>query len=311
MTQGSAMLLLPNQITAAMIAAGTSVPVVDSARGEVAWSIGTAYTGVETKINDGGKLWAAVAASTGVKPGTDATKWRETGPSNRMAAFDDKLSTRSVGAGELKLVIKPGFFNGLALYGLVGEQLEITLRNTPGGAIIYQWIGDMFEQPFGLFEYLYMPLRQITKRLAADLAMGTDAELTIRITAAGSGVCGVGMVVCGFWETLLGTGEFGGVEYGASAEIKTYSYIKTEEDGSTSIAPRASATNINCSVVIDAEQANKAADVLTQVLAKPVAIVLSGLPRYEYLNTFGLISGNVTADTWRTAKLQITGKGYI
>ena len=170
MTQGSAMLLLPNQITAAMITTGTSVPVVDSARGEVAWSSATSYTGVESKINDGGKLWAAVAASTNVKPGTDSTKWRETGPSNRMAAFDDKLSTRSVGAGELKLVIKPGFFNGLALYGLVGEQLEITLRNTPGGTIIYQWIGDMFEQPFGLFEYLYMPLRQITKRLAADLA---------------------------------------------------------------------------------------------------------------------------------------------
>lgn len=311
MTQGSAMLLLPNRITAAMITAGTSVPVVDSARGEVAWSGATAYTGVENKINDGGKLWAAVAASTNVRPGTDTAKWRETGPSNRMAAFDDKLTTRSVGTGELKLVIKPGFFSGLALYGLVGEQLDITLRNTPVGEIIYQWMGDMFEQPFGLFEYLYMPLRQISKRLGFDLAMGSDAELTIRITSANAGVCGVGMVVCGFWESLLGTGEFGGVEYGASAEIKTYSYIKTEEDGSTSIVPRASATNINCSVLIDAEQANKAADILTQVAARPVAIVLSGLPRYEYLNTFGLISGTVTPESWRIAKLQITGKGFI
>lgn len=311
MTQGSAMLLLPNQITAAMITAGTSVPVVDSARGEVAWSIATAYTGVENKINYEGRLWASVAASTGVKPGTDTAKWRDEGPSNRMAPFDEALTTKCIAAGELKLVIKPGFFNGLALYGLVGERLEITLRATPGGEIIYGWAGDMYEQAFGLFEYLYMPLRQITKRLAFDLAMAPDAELTIRITASNSGSCEIGMVVCGFWETLIGTGEFGGVEYGASAEIKTYSYIKTNEDGSTTIVPRASATNINCSVVIDAEQANKAVDLLTQVAARPVAIVLSGLPRYDYLNTVGLISGTATADTWRTAKLQITGKGFI
>ena len=311
MTKGSAMLLLPNQITAAMIAAGTSVPVVDSSRGEVAWSATKPYTGVEDKINDDGRLWASVAASTGVKPGTDSTKWRETGPSNRMAAFDDKLSTKSVGAGELKLVIKPGFFNGLALYGLVGEQLEITLRATPGGEIIHQEMGDMYEQAFGLFEYLYMPLRQITKRLSFDLDMAPDAELTIRITASNGGVCEVGMVVCGFWESLLGSGEFGGVEYEAEADIKTYSHIKTADDGSTSILPRASATNINCTVVIDAEQANKASDLLTQVAAKHVAFVLSGLPRYEYLNTVGLISGRVRPATWRTAKLQITGKGYI
>lgn len=311
MTQGSAMLLLPTLITAAMIAAGTSVPVVDSARGEVAWSIATPYTGVENKINYEGRLWASVAASTGVKPGTDTMKWRDEGPSNRMAPFDEELNTKCIAAGELKLVIKPEFFNGLALYGLVGERLEITLRATPGGTIIHQWVGDMYEQAFGLFEYLYMPLRQLTKRLAFDLAMAPDAELTIRITASNSGACEVGMVVCGFWETLIGTGEFGGVEYGASAEVKTYSYIKTNENGSTTIVPRASATNINCSVVIDAEQANKAVDLLTQVAARPVAIVLSGLPRYDYLNTVGLISGTATADTWRTAKLQITGKGFI
>lgn len=311
MKQGNAMLLLPNLITASMIAAGTSVPVVDSALGEVAWSNATAYTGVETNINSDGRLWASVASSTGVKPGTDATKWRDIGPSNRMAAFDDKLNTKCIAAGELKLVIKPGFFGGLALYGLVGENLEITLRATPGGDVIYQWMGDMYEQAYGLFEYLYMPLRQITKKLGFDLAMAPDAELTIRITASGGGACEVGMVVCGFWESLLGTGDFGGVEYGASAEIKTYSYIKTEDDGSTTIVPRSTATNIQCGVIIDAEQANKAADILAKVAAKPVAIVLSGLPRYEYLNTFGLISGSVSPEGWRMAKIQISGKGFI
>lgn len=310
-TAQSAVLLIPNDITAAMIIAGTSVPVVDAARGEVAWSNSTAYTGTEDRINHNGSLWSAIAASTNVKPGSDTSKWRRTGPSNRMAPFDDQLNTRALAAGELTYVLQPGFCNGLALYGLLGESLEITLYDAPGGTILYHWAGDLYEQAMGLFEYLYMPLRMLTKKLASDLPLAASTELHITVRASNDGDCGIGMIACGFWASLLGSSDFGGVEYGASAQIKTYSYIKTEDDGTTSIVPRAPATNINCTVVIDAEQANYAADVLTQVAAKPVAIVLSGLPRYDYLNTFGLISGSVEATAWGMATLTLSGKGFI
>ncbi len=306
-----AVLLIPNTISADMIKAGTSVPVVDSARGEVAWNSGTAYAGTENGINYNGRLWASVAASTNVKPGSDTTKWRDTGPSNRMAPFDDQINTQARGTSEMTFVLQPGFFNGLAIYGLLGETLEIKLYDEPGGALIYEWTGDMFEQAIGLFEYLFMPLRMITKKLANDLPLSPAAELHITVRSANSGAVGIGMIICGFWTSLLGTSDLGGVEMGASAQIKTYSYIKTEDDGTTTIIPRAAATNINCSVVIDAEQANYAADVLTQVAAKPVAIILSGLPRYEYLNTFGLVSATVEATAWQFARLTLTGKGFI
>lgn len=311
MTERSAMLLLPTPITEAMVATGTSVPVVDSSRGEVAWNIDTPYTGVEEKINCDGRLWASVAASKGVKPGTDTAKWRDMGPSNRMAPYDEVIGTQCVANGELVQVIKPGFCNGLALYGLVGEQLEITQRYASGGEILDEWKSDMFEQAFGLFEYLYMPLRQITKRQLFDLQMAPEAEFTIRITASNNGVCAVGMVVCGFWESLLGSGVYGGVEYGAGADIKTYSYIKEKDGGTVEIRRRASGTNIDCTVVIEADQANRAADLLHRVAGRPVAIVLSGLPRYEYLNTVGLISGRVSPPDGATATVQIKGRGFV
>lgn len=310
-TAQSAVLLIPNDITPSMIAAGTSVPVVDSGRGEVAWSSSTAYTGTEDGINYNGRLWSAVAASTNVKPGTNTAKWRDTGPSNHMAPFDAQINTQALATGSMTYVLKPGFFSGLALYGLLGDHLDIKLYDGPGGNLVYEWSGDMYEQALGLFEYLFMPLRMMTKRLASDLPLSPEAELHITVSASNDGECGIGMIICGFWTSLLGTSELGGVEMGASAQIKTYSYIKTEDDGTTTIIPRNAATNINCSVVIDAEQANYAADVLTQVAAKPVAIILSGLPRYEYLNTFGLISGSVEATAWQFARLSLSGKGFI
>lgn len=310
-TAQSASLLVPIDITEAMIAAGTTIPAVDASRGEVAWASGAAYAGTEDNINHGGKLWSSVAASTGVTPGTDTTKWRETGPSNRMAPFDDKLNTQAKASATLEYVLRPGFINGIALYGLTGEDIEITIYDAPGGVVVEHVQQELWEQPLGLYEYLFMPLRALTKKILSDLQMYPDPEVHIKITASGSGPVGIGMIALGFWSTLIGAADFGGVEYGASAQVKTYSYIKTEDDGTTTIIPRAPATNVSCDVVIDAEQANAAAEILQQIAARPVAFVASGLPRYAYLNTFGLVSGTVTPESWRHARINLSVKGFI
>lgn len=78
--KASASVLIPNSISAGDIKTGTTIPEVDTGRGEVAWSSATAYTGVENDINHGGRLWASIAPSTNVVPGTDSSKWRSSGP---------------------------------------------------------------------------------------------------------------------------------------------------------------------------------------------------------------------------------------
>jgi hypothetical protein len=312
--RASASALVPNAISAGDIKAGTTIPEVDTAAGEVAWNSTTAYTGVENNVNHGGRLWSSIAPSTNVVPGTDTSKWRTSRPSNRMAPFDDQINTMAQGTGSMTYVLQPGFFDGLALYGLQGGWLQITIKDSPGGSVIYDWEGDLYEQAAGLYEYLFMPLRMLTKKVAHNLSFAPDAELTITVTAANNGPVAIGMIVCGFWANLTGDGTstfLGGVEYGATAQIKTYSYIKTEEDGSTRIIPRNSATNLSCQVVIDGEQANYAADVLSKIAARPVAIILSNMPRYDYLNTFGLVSGTVQPVAYSMAKVDLDVKGFI
>lgn len=312
----NAVLLIPLTITEDMIAAGTSVPVVDSAVGEVAWSGTAAYTTGDVRNHDGA-MWEAVAdiaaptSGTNKPPAEEPTKWIRKGPSNRMAPFDDQMHTAAVAAGEITYVLRPGFFTGIALYGLRGEHITITLYDEPGGEIVDSYSGDLYEQAKGLYEYLFMPLRALTKMQRRNLPLYPDAELHITISAANDAQVGVGMIVVGHWMTLLGDGKFGGVEYGADVEVKTYSYIATDEYGNTRIVPRHSATNVSCSVVIDGEQANGAADLLHQVASKPVAFIASGLPRYAYINTFGLVSGRVTPEAYSVARVHLNVKGYI
>ena len=121
------------------------------------------------------------------------------------------------------------------------------------------------------------------------------------------------MAALGMWASLLGTTQeqLQGVEYGASATIKTYSYIKTEDDGTTTIVPRANATNVECSAYMGSDQANYSADVLRRIAAQPVAVVISGMQRYDYLNTFGLVSGSIEAATLPLARLSLSVKGFI
>lgn len=311
----SAVILEPITVTPDMVAPGTSVPEADASVGEVAWVATHPYAGSEGLVVHQGVRWAAIAPSTGVVPGTDVTKWRRQGPSNRMAPFDYMNSTAAQAVSQLVYVLRPGFYSGLRLSGLVGEHLEVTQYERIDGQlqVVEQWSGDMYEQARGLFEYLYMPLRQISQKLWLEWPLVNEAELHIRITASNGGRCAIGMITLGFWETLLGSKpDFGGVEYDAESEIKSYTTIEDNADGSWDIVPRAGvANNISCTVVIDADQANAAHELLQRVSGKPVAFIASGLPRYDYLNTFAILSARVSPMNYRMAQLRITGKGSI
>lgn len=309
-TETSAVILIPLSITDSMLAAGTTIPVVDAAAGEVAWLAGTAYI-VGQRVNHAGSIWEAVLASTGVTPGTDETKWLFFGPSNRMAPFDDELDTRATAAGSMTFVLRPNFFTGTFLWGMQGDHLAARIYDKPGGSVVEEYDADLYEQALGLFELLFMPLRQRTKHYMRNLPLYPDAEMHITISATGGGQVAVGMISVGHWDTLLGRGDFGGVEYRANADVKTYSYVKRLDNGRVKRLRRGSATNVGCTVVIDADEANHAVELLHQVQGRPVAFIASGMPRYDYLNGYGDISGSASPQGYAYAELKINIEGVV
>lgn len=302
-------ILTPLTITNAMILAGTSI--AEPAAGETAWvSAGTYALGDLRIRTTTHKVYSCVQAHSGRSqlPETDSAYWLEKSPTNRWSPFDSYTSTPATATTSLTYVLQPGYFNALAMYGLVGTSAAITVKDAPGGATIYSNTVSLLEDPLGWWEFLFLPTRQISKLILTDIPIRPTAELTIVITGA---TCAVGMINVGDYKSILGESVWGGTQQGAKAEPVSYSYIKTNADGTTTIVRRNAATSMRASVILPRRAADYALQCVQEVLDVPVSWVATDANGYAGLNVFGLGSGSLSYDTFNTATLDISVKGMI
>lgn len=306
-------IIIPTPITAAMIGAGTSI--AEPSTSETAWASGVAYAvgDVRIRATTHRKYRCAVAHTSAATPvpEDDPTRWLDIGPTDRWAPFDRYTNTRASTVTSLTYVLNPGYVNALALYGLIGAQYSITIKDAPAGATIYSKTGFLTQDPQGWYEYLFVAQPAVDKLVLNNLPIRPTAEITIAITAAAGQPVGVGMIVVGDFVPLVGdTAEFGGVQYGASAEPVTYSYINTDEYGNTAIVRRHAATNMRCTVMMPRLFADAALQRLQSVLDRPVACIATTATGYDGLNVFGLISTSpVSYDSFNIASIDINVKG--
>ena len=302
-------ILTPLTITDAMILAGTTIAEPDAS--ETAWvSAGTYTVGQERIRTTTHKVYECVQASSGrtALPEVDTAYWLEKRPTKRWAPFDSYTSTAASGTTSMTYVLQPGYFNALAMYGLIGTSAAITIKDEPAGATIYSNTVSLLEDPDGWWEFLFLQTRQINKLILTGVPIRPAAELTI--TLAGAAVA-VGMINVGDYKSLMGDGEWGGTQYGAKAEPVSYSYIKTNADGTTTIVRRNAATSMRASVVLPREQADNALLFVQRVLDVPVSWVATDASGYAGLNVFGLGSGSLSYDGPNHATLDLTVKGMI
>lgn len=306
-------IITPISISDGMIGAGTTI--AEPSPGESAWISGHNYTlgEIVIRVTTHRKYKCAVAhtSGSGLEPEVDTTKWTDIGPTNKWAPFDIYTSTAASATTSLTYVLSPGFFNALSLYGLVGTQITITLKEAPGGLVLFTETRTLSEDPAGWYEYLFSPFRPINQLNWVDLPIRPTAELTITITAASGQPVGIGMIVCGDKTPLFGSEYWGGTEYGAKAEPVTYSYIKTNDDGTTSIVRRHHATNLRCTVSMPRSEADSVLQAVQQVLDVPVAWIATNEAGYRGLNVFGLGSASMSYDSFGKASLEINVKGMI
>lgn len=309
-------ILLPIEITASMIGAGTNIPAVDASAGEVAWSgAGTAYSIGDERV-DGDSIYACVKAHTSAAsptPKNDAVNWLFKRPTNRMSPFDDYIYTRAIRAGEIKYVITPGFFNGFAIYGAEANTTTITVRDAAGGTVLLSQTQDMWEQAYGEWEYLFGNLQQTSKLTRSDLPMRPAAELEILLARNIPTLnAELGYLSVGQWQTMLApVANVPGTEYGASVTPKSYSYFRRNDDGTYTRRQGRVAKSISASVLIDARDAPRVSQLLERILDIPVAIEASSLPRYGHISTVGFVTGSVTSESWGIARVQINVDGNI
>lgn len=305
-------ILIPIEITDAMIKAGTSVAEPDTAAGEVAWVASATYALGDERLSEHA-IFECVKAHNGstVLPRLDAKNWLRKRASNRYAPFDYYLSTRGQGTGSVTYVLQPGFFRAVDVRGLVGDRIKITARDVPGGAVTKEIDQDLFEQPPGLYELLFMPLTKRTDASLRDIPISPTAEVTITVSGGAGASVGIGKLSVGIWQSLIGQDKFGGVESGPRARPKSYTYRKFNDDGTFERVQRGSATNVDFSVTLETSEASAASAILTQILDTPVVVEASKLPRFGWLNTVGIVTGDLQTINHALARASISVEGFI
>jgi hypothetical protein len=260
---------------------------------------------------------SAVAGNLNKDPTLDANQiadpagiinWIDTGPTNKWAMFDAVVNTQSIGVGTLTVVLNPGFFNSLYLGGLVGDNVQIVVKDAPGGTIVYDTgvipLGGAL--PSDYWEYFFSRLSQQTSVLLPSFIQYSAAEVTITIAATTGVEVRCGIAVVGDLQQIARA------MYGGKVTPKTYSYINTDSFGTTTIVRRKATTNMTCSARLDTSQATTVVGILQEVLDVPcVWIYEDTIANFEALTIFGLGSSDVTYLSATTTQLDLTVQGLI
>ena len=295
-----------------MIGAGTTV--AEPAAGETAWVSAGTYALADRRIRSTThRVYEAVQAHTGrtALPEADPLYWLDVGPTQMMAPFDTYTSTVSLSATSQTWVITPGYFNALALYAMQGTHLDVSIKDAPGGAVIYSLSQSLLQPVSGYYAWAFVPRRVITKLLLQDLPIRPNAELTITISAGTGEPVGIGMCTLGDLSPLLSNeAPWGGLQWKPTVEPVSYSYVGNNSDGTLKIVPRPSSTNLHLSVQLPLAYADYAVEELQSVLNVPVTWVVPNAPGFQ-LFEFGIGSGVMSYDNLAEATFAITVTGTI
>jgi hypothetical protein len=305
-------ILPPLTITDANFGAGTTI--AEPAAGETLWVSGTFALGAKVIRTTTHRVYECVQAHSAraTFPENDPTFWQDIGPTQRYAPFDFYRSTAATTTTSLTYQLNVGIFNTVALYGLVGSSVTILIKATPGGTVIHNQTYSLLEDPPNWYEYLFSSLLQKDKLIVQNLPIRNTAELTLTVAASTGATVSLGLFNIGNIIPLYIEGSVGaGVEWGATAEPTTYSFIKTLDDGTLTIVRRHKATNMRCRVTMPKASADYALDIFQRYLDIPVSWIGVDVEGYSGLSPFGLGSGELIYENFSTSKFQITVKGLV
>lgn len=226
-------------------------------------------------------IWESVQTpNTGHIPGSDALYWAAIAPTNRWAMFDGEISTQTVQAGSLTVVLKPGCVNSLALFGLEGASLDVTVRDGLAGPVVYSRTvvldGTLIAD---WYQYFFEPSVQLGEVVLTDLPPYGNAHVTVSLGGSGSVKCGI--LVAGTAYAL------GDTQYGASAGIIDYSRKDTSATGTTTFVRRRYSKRMSAPLMLQNAQLNKVQRVLADLRATPCAWIGTDAPGFEPLTIFG------------------------
>ncbi|GAB4207988.1 MAG: hypothetical protein Fur0019_13180 [Tibeticola sp.] len=302
----TASVIIARDVTDAMLLS-CSVPEPDA--GEVAWVSGTTYAlGARVFRQTTHRIYERAAAGGGTTPPEDdPVNWFEVGPTNRWAALDDKVGTRTLSASApLSFTFAPGAIGGIGLFDLAGSQVTVQMLDRPGGVVVYsRTVALDVTEITSFYEWLFGDAGPQTRFdvVLTDLpAHWPDCVLSIAVGSQTS--AGVGAIKFG---PLF---EIGETRFGASASIIDFSKKEKDAFGNWEVVEGDFARKATISVLVNAERFDIVYRSLAAVRARLAVWVASSDVRYAPLTVLGFFKDfSITADyaTQSLCALEIEG----
>lgn len=252
------------------------------------------------------KVYQSVIAGNVGQAVTDTTKWLFVGPTNKWAAFDDSIGTRTITSSPLVMVIDVPSTDGFGALELMGRNFKLTGTDGPAGPIVYVREFSLDgSQIDSFFDWFYADYEQLTDVALLDLpAQYNNMRLTIEITST-VGTVGVGVARPGKIT------DVGVTQKGASVGILDFS--KKERDpifGTITTVERGFSKRGSFEVLTEAFAFNRIFKRLASFRAVPCFYVGSETLGFEPLLIYGFyrdFSIAVQYDIHHLCSLEIEG----
>lgn len=213
-------------------------------------------------------------------PDISSDYWVKIGPTNAWAMFDPLGSAPTVAMNNITVECYMGNANSLGFYGLEGDTLTMTVRDTVGGNVVYTETvsldGTLIED-WG--QYFFEERVQLAEVVRTPLPLYATSSVTLTIEGAGQVKCGVF-----FSGSAYHLGDTG---YGATAGIVDYSRKDTDAFGETTFTKRKYSKRLSAQLVVDNARINQLQRLLASVRATPCGLVGTDAAGYEPLIVFG------------------------
>ena len=251
---------------------------------------------------------AGIPAGRTVKPENDidgvttSPKWLQVGPTNKWAMFDGEIASATKDGAAITVVLNTSQINSVALFGLVGSSVTVTLRDSTNTTVLYTATKNL-EGVFvdNWYDYFFSEFRQIDLAVFTDLPVYYAAKLTIEVT--GTNVQ-IGQAVVGYAYFI------GETEYGSSSGIIDYSKKEANTFGNVTFITRAFSKRMSAKLWLQNTSLDYIQSKLAEVRATPCVWVGTEDTTYNNLVVYGFYKDftlEVTYPTTSSCSLEIEG----
>lgn len=252
-----------------VVGSGAGLASSNVAITETPYAVGTAYAaGAQVYDPATYAMYQSLVAGNVGNVLTDITKWTPLTSTvvNRWKMLDQYNNTQTANAEEIIIVVSPqAISQGVYLGNVDANEVRISVVDLAAG-LVYRETKSLIvsTSKSSFYNWCFKPIRKHSYAVSVGLPPYANALITIAIKKPGGtpkcGMCAVGPLV-----------DIGLSQYGLGREIKDYSTINFNFDGTSNQVPRPFAKRMDLDVIVDNTQVDFVLEALEQRRQKPVA----------------------------------------